>query len=76
MTQYQYHVLVLERRVKVLSADMQRLMVQTTVHKDLLEGVRTAPALHKMAYRQRVSTFFKKREKLSADEAVVETSFS
>lgn len=62
----------LDGRVMILSADLQQALVQNTTDEDLLEGVKTALALQKTAYQQRISSRVKERRKLVANMAAID----
>lgn len=65
----------LDIQVASLSADLQHTRAQNTIDKDLLEGFKTASALQKMAFQQCISSYIRKREKLVAKNAVIDTKF-
>lgn len=69
-TGYQKLVVVLEKEVAGLSADVKRLTAQSVADKDLLDGVRTTLVLHKTASQKCISAFSKERKRLLVDKAV------
>lgn len=72
---YRERVVVIEKELARVSADVKSLTAQSTAEKDLLDGNRTSLAIHKTASRPGASAHTKNRERLLPDKAVVETKF-
>lgn len=72
---YKERVAMVEEKLASLSADVIRLRAQSTAVKILLNAVRTALAVYKMASQLRASKVSARRENLLAGMVVVETEF-
>lgn len=72
---YPEPVVVFEMDLANASAEVERLTTQHSVNKDLLDGVHTDLASHKIASQPRVAADTKDCDKLSADTAAVDTEF-
>lgn len=70
-TVYQERIVVLERELTRLSADVKRLTTQHTDNKDLPDSVRTVLDLQKTASQHHTSRYFKELEKLLAENLVL-----
>lgn len=60
-----------EDPVTSLSADLQQSQAENVTDKDLLEGIKTTPALCNTASQQRVLRYVQKHEKLVPDQSAV-----